>query len=91
MKSKITLKMRVWFWWYDLKKDIKFKYERIRYLIKRRFQSHKTPEDEFDPSLNMNIRDMLAMTERERDQYIADLVRRRRLAHEADNARTGNP
>lgn len=83
--------MRIGFWWFNLKWDTRHKYERIRYLIKRNFISKKIPKDEFDPSLNMNLRDMLAMTEEEREIYTWDLIKRRDAAHNADNERCGDP
>ncbi len=40
--------------------------------------------DEFRPSLDMNARLMFSMSEKERDEYIRDLLRRREIAHQRD-------
>ena len=40
--------------------------------------------DEFHPSLDMNVRAMLTMTEDQQEEYLADLCRRRQAQHEAD-------
>jgi hypothetical protein len=40
--------------------------------------------DEFHPSLDMNLKAMLTMTEEERDEYLEDLARRRQRLHERD-------
>lgn len=88
-----SLEMQIWWWWwwYNLKHDCKSKYERIRYLMKRRLESNsKIPNDEFHPSLDICIRDVLAMTSDERDDYYRKLVIKRNLAHEADNERSSN-
>lgn len=44
-------------------------------------------KDEFDPSLNMDSRVLVAMNEKDRKKYISDLVRRRNIAHERDLGR----
>jgi hypothetical protein len=51
-----------------------------RYLAwkDRRYRGH----DEFHPSLDMNVRAMLTMTEDEQEEYLADLCRRRQGQHE---------
>ena len=56
-----------------------------RYLVwkDRRYRGH----DEFHPSLDMNVRAMLTMTEAEQEEYLADLCRRRQGQHEADISR----
>ena len=50
----------------------------------RRYRGH----DEFHPSLDMNVRAMLTMTEDEQEEYLADLCRRRQGQHEADISRS---
>lgn len=92
MKKIESLRLDIKFWWVNLKWDTKRKYERVRYLIKRNFTfTSKIPEDEFDPSLDMDLRDMLAMTKDERDKYTLDLVKRRNTAHEVDTTEFGHP
>jgi hypothetical protein len=56
-----------------------------RHLVRkdRAYRGH----DEFHPSLDMNIRAMLTMTEDEQEEYLADLCRRRQAQHEADISR----
>ena len=44
----------------------------------RRYRGH----GEFHPSLDMNVRAMLTMTEDEQEEYLADLCRRRQGQHE---------
>ncbi len=41
-------------------------------------------QDEFHPSLNMDVDLMLKMDEEQRNRYINDLARRRKIAHERD-------
>ena len=56
-----------------------------RHLVRkdRAYRGH----DEFHPSLDMNVRAMLTMTEDEQEEYLADLCRRRSAQHEADISR----
>jgi hypothetical protein len=56
-----------------------------RHLV-RKDRSYKG-HDEFHPSLDMNVRAMLTMTEDEKEEYLADLCRRRQGQHEADISR----
>lgn len=41
-------------------------------------------EDEFHHSLDMDANIMMDMNERDREKYIADLVRRRQIAHDRE-------
>lgn len=41
-------------------------------------------KDEFDKSLDMDIEAMWQMTEKQKSDYLKDLVRRRQIAHERD-------
>ncbi|MFA5420519.1 MAG: hypothetical protein WC280_00630 [Patescibacteria group bacterium] len=44
-------------------------------------------KDEFHHSLNLNCTAMIKMSKEERDKYLADIVRRRNIAHEKDQVR----
>lgn len=41
-------------------------------------------KDEFHASLDMNVRACFDMNEKDRNEYIIDLIRRRNIAHERD-------
>jgi len=41
-------------------------------------------KDEFHKSLNMDVMAMLDMNEKEQEEYLADLVKRRNIAHDRD-------
>ena len=51
----------------------------------RKDQSYRG-DDEFHPSLDMNVSAMLAMDDKEVERYLADLCRRRQRLHESDIA-----
>lgn len=84
MKIRIVLSI----WWLDIKL--------LPGKIKRRIWNkhiqlwwHKLwiRKDEFHHSLNMNGAAMLEMNEQEKEKYLADLVRRREIAHQKDMAK----
>jgi hypothetical protein len=41
-------------------------------------------KDEFHSSLDMNMEAMLEMTDKQREEYLNDLAKRRHIAHERD-------
>ena len=45
-------------------------------------------KDEFHKSLSLDTEAMIGMTEKKRDEYMLDIMKRRKIAHEADLARS---
>jgi hypothetical protein len=89
MKKKIApMKLRIWFWWFNLICDLKDVRRRIwnkgillwwyRLWIRK---------DEFHKSLNPDFSAMLVMDKEELKEYHLDIVRRRNIAHYRDNER----
>lgn len=79
IRRQLTPKIAWWMmdtWW-----PFKFyRRQRARYRVwkARRYRGN----DEFHPSLDMDVLSMLEMTESEKEAYLADLVRRRQRHHD---------
>ncbi|OGG89703.1 hypothetical protein A3H55_03685 [Candidatus Kuenenbacteria bacterium RIFCSPLOWO2_02_FULL_42_16] len=85
MKWQEKVRIVLYVWWLDIKS--------IPGKIKRRIWNkhillrwHKLyiRKDEFHHSLNIDGAAMLEMNEQERERYLADIVRRREIAHQRD-------
>ncbi|OQA38740.1 MAG: hypothetical protein BWY51_00782 [Parcubacteria group bacterium ADurb.Bin316] len=85
MKWHKKVRIVLYVWWLDVKS--------LPGKIKRRIWNkhillwwHRLyiRKDEFHRSLNMDGAAMLEMNEKERKKYLADLVRRREIAHQRD-------
>jgi len=57
---------------------------KLRTRIKIAWDKLWIREDEFHSSLDMDINSMLDMDDKERDDYLKDLTKRRNIAHKND-------
>ncbi|MEA1936606.1 MAG: hypothetical protein U9N04_00660 [Patescibacteria group bacterium] len=71
-------------WWLDVNPEkIKRRiWNRYILLFWHRLYIRK---DEFHPSLDIDMSAMLEMNEKEKEEYLTDLVRRRKVAHRRDS------
>lgn len=88
MKWHEKVRIVLYIWWFDLKS--------LPGKIKRRVWNKHIllwwnrlwiRKDEFHRSLDMDVSAMLEMKEQEVKEYLADLVRRRDIAHQRDLAK----
>lgn len=63
-------------WWILWNRTIKAKWYAWR----------QVPQDEFDKSLNLDMKAMLVMNEKQLHKYYADIQRRRKIAHDREFA-----
>ena len=75
-------------WWLDIK-SLPGKIKRCIWNKRILFWWHRLwiRKDEFHSSLDMDGAAMLEMNKQERKKYLADLVRRREIAHQRDLAK----
>ncbi len=78
--SKLHLYLTVW-WLYIVYLPHKIKSIVWHKYILNWWYSFWTPQDEFDQSLDIDIRALLEMNDREREKYLKNLFKRREIAH----------
>ena len=79
----MTLKIRIQIAYHETKQCILYFVRRMWLVgIKNKWNKLWIRKDEFNNSLDMNGEMLIHMTEKEREKYMIDLVRRRNIAHE---------
>jgi hypothetical protein len=87
-KTPIRLACSLWWRWWLPRRVVVSIYNKVasKLLVAkdRSYLANKPKEDvdEFHPSLDMNLQAMLMMDEKEREEYMSDLVWRRECAHQ---------
>ena len=88
MKWHEKIRIVLYVWWLDVKSlPGKIKRRIWNKHILLRWHRLWIRKDEFHRSLDMDGAAMLEMNEQERSKYLADLARRREIAHQRDLAK----